>query len=89
MALLRRMSVYTEHGKTMLGMMTPVKMLSTLSQDGSIAQTAKEVEDKTILMVDEAKWRPATRVACRETPRNKTDKAWVSPNGDFGLWLLV
>jgi hypothetical protein len=55
MALLRRMSVYTEHGKTMLGMMTPVKMLSTLSQDGSIVQTAKEVKDKTILMVDEAK----------------------------------
>lgn len=55
MALPCRISVYTEHGKTKLGMITPVKMLSTLSQDGSIAQIAKEVEDKTILMVDEVK----------------------------------
>jgi uncharacterized protein (DUF302 family) len=55
MALPCRISVYTEHGKTKLGMVTPVKMLSMLSQDASIAKTAKEVEDKTILMVDEAK----------------------------------
>ena len=55
MALPCRISVYTEQGKTKLGMITPVQMLSTLSQDGSIAQIAKEVEDKTILMVDEAK----------------------------------
>ena len=55
MALPCRISVYTEHGKTKLGMITPVKMLSTLSQDASIAQIAKEVEEKTVLMVDEAK----------------------------------
>lgn len=55
MALPCRISVYTEHGKTKLGMITPVKMLSTLSQDPSIVQIAKEVEDKTIMMVDEAK----------------------------------
>jgi uncharacterized protein (DUF302 family) len=50
-----RISVFTEHGKTKLGMITPVKMLSTLSQDASIAKIAKEVEEKTVLMVDEAK----------------------------------
>ncbi len=55
MALPCRISVYTEHGKTKLGMITPVKMLSTLSQDASIAQIAQEVEEKTMLMVDEAK----------------------------------
>jgi uncharacterized protein (DUF302 family) len=55
MALPCRISVFTEHGKTKLGMITPVKMLSTLSQDASIAKIAQEVEEKTVLMVDEAK----------------------------------
>jgi uncharacterized protein (DUF302 family) len=51
MALPCRISVFTEHGKTKLGMITPVKM----SQDASVAKIAKEVEEKTVLMVDEAK----------------------------------
>ena len=55
MALPCRISVYTEHGKTKLGMITPVKMLSSLSQDAALALVAKEVEEKTIQMVDEAK----------------------------------
>lgn len=55
MALPCRISVYTEQGKTRLGMITPVNMLSLLSQDASLAQVAKEVEEKTIQMVDEAK----------------------------------
>ena len=33
----------------------PVQMLSALSQDAALVQVAKEVEEKTIQMVDEAK----------------------------------
>ena len=55
MALPCRISVYTEKGVTYLGLITPVKMLASLSQDPALAPVAKEVEDKTILMIDEAK----------------------------------
>ena len=50
-----RISVYTEKGTTHIGLITPVKMLSSLSQDPALVPVAKEVEDKTILMIDEAK----------------------------------
>ena len=55
MALPCRISVYTEKGKTKIGLIKPVPMLSALSQDAALAQVAKEVEEKTIQMVDEAK----------------------------------
>jgi len=55
MALPCRISVFTEKGKTKLGMITPVKMLASLSQDPALLEVAKEVEEKTIQMVDEAK----------------------------------
>lgn len=55
MALPCRISVFTEKGKTKLGLITPVKMLSSLSQDPALLEVAKEVEEKTIRMVDEAK----------------------------------
>lgn len=55
MALPCRISVYTEKGKTHIGLITPVKMLSGLSQDPDLLPIAQEVEDKTILMIDEAK----------------------------------
>jgi uncharacterized protein (DUF302 family) len=55
MALPCRISVYTETGKTMIGLIKPAQMLSALSQDATLAQVAKEVEEKTIQMVDEAK----------------------------------
>ena len=55
MALPCRISVYTEGGKTMIGMITPSAMLAQLSQDPALTQVADEVEDKTRLMVDEAK----------------------------------
>jgi uncharacterized protein (DUF302 family) len=55
MALPCRISVYTEHGKTKLGLIKPVDMLSTLSQDEQLLRVAKEVEDATIRMIDEAK----------------------------------
>ncbi len=55
MALPCRISVYTEKGKTKIGLIKPVPMLSALSQDAGLAQIASEVEAKTIQMVDEAK----------------------------------
>lgn len=55
MALPCRISVFTEKGKTKLGLITPVKMLSSLSEDPALLEVAKEVEEKTIQMVDEAK----------------------------------
>jgi uncharacterized protein (DUF302 family) len=50
-----RISVFTEKGKTKIGLIRPVQMLSSLSQDAALAQVAKEVEESTISMVDEAK----------------------------------
>ncbi len=55
MALPCRISVFTDKGKTKIGLMKPVQMLSALSQDPVLAQVAQEVENKTIQMVDEAK----------------------------------
>ena len=55
MALPCRISVYTEKGKTWIGTISPVQMLSMLSQDAALAGVAKEVEEKIILMIDEAK----------------------------------
>lgn len=55
MALPCRISVFTEKGKTMIGLIRPVQMLAELSQDPAIVQVAHEVEAATIKMVDEAK----------------------------------
>ena len=55
MALPCRISVYTEQGKTKIGLIKPVQMLAGLSQDAALTQVAKEVEQKVIQMVDEAK----------------------------------
>lgn len=55
MALPCRISVFTEKGKTKIGLIKPVQMLSALSQDAALIQVAEEVEEKTIQMVDEAK----------------------------------
>ena len=55
MALPCRISVYTEGGKTHIGMIKPSGILSALSQDAALAVVAREVEEKTIRMVDEAK----------------------------------
>jgi uncharacterized protein (DUF302 family) len=54
MALPCRISVYTEKGKTKIGLIRPIQMLSALSQDAVLTQVAKEVEEKTIRMVEEA-----------------------------------
>lgn len=55
MALPCGTSVFTEKGKTKIGLIKPVPMLVALSQDAALAQVAKEVEEKTIQMVDDAK----------------------------------
>jgi uncharacterized protein (DUF302 family) len=55
MALPCRISVFTEKGKTKIGLIKPVQMLSALSQDPTLVQVAKEVQETTIQMVDEAK----------------------------------
>ncbi|HEY9136466.1 MAG TPA: DUF302 domain-containing protein [Pseudomonadales bacterium] len=55
MALPCRISVFTEKGKTKIGLIKPKQMLSGLSQDPDLIQVATEVEEQTIRMVDEAK----------------------------------
>ena len=55
MALPCRISVFTENGKTKIGLIKPMQMLAALSQDAALLQVAKEVEATTIQMVDEAK----------------------------------
>jgi uncharacterized protein (DUF302 family) len=55
MVLPCRISVFTTNGKTHIGLIKPVQMLSALSQVAALTQIARDVEDKTIRMVDEAK----------------------------------
>ncbi len=55
MALPCRISVFTEHGTTKIGLIKPAVMLSALSQDISLAKVANEVEAQTIQMVNDAK----------------------------------
>lgn len=54
MALPCRISVYTDKGKTRIGLIRPAAMLSGLSAEQSIEDVAREVEAKTVTMVDEA-----------------------------------
>ncbi|CAN4266021.1 COG3439 Uncharacterized conserved protein [Methylophilaceae bacterium] len=55
MALPCRISVFTESGKTKIGLIKPAQMLSALSNDSTLAEIAKEVETSTIKMVDDTK----------------------------------
>jgi uncharacterized protein (DUF302 family) len=55
MALPCRISVYTEKGKTKIGMIKPEQMLTMLSKDASLNKIAKEVEADMIKMIDETK----------------------------------
>jgi uncharacterized protein (DUF302 family) len=54
MALPCRISVFTEGGKTMIGLIRPAAMLASLSQDQTLLEVARDVEAKTVRMVDEA-----------------------------------
>ena len=55
MALPCRISVFTEGGKTRIGMIRPAEMLSSLSQDPVLSKVAEEVEAKTTQMINETK----------------------------------
>jgi len=55
MALPCRISVFTDGGKTEIGLIRPADMLASLSEDPALAEVAEEVEAKTIQMIDEAK----------------------------------
>ncbi|GAP65615.1 hypothetical protein MBSD_n0905 [Mizugakiibacter sediminis] len=55
MALPCRISVYTEGGETRIGMIEPQRMLAMLSDDPALAAIAREVEDATRRMIDEAR----------------------------------
>ena len=54
MALPCRISVWTEDGETKIGMIKPEKMLADLSDDSRLKAVAKEVEQATKTMIDEA-----------------------------------
>jgi uncharacterized protein (DUF302 family) len=55
MALPCRISVFTEKGRTKIGLIKPAQMLSALSHDPVLVEVSEEVETKTIQMVDDAK----------------------------------
>jgi len=55
MALPCRISVFTEKGKTKVGLIKPVPMLVALSDDDALVQIAGGVQEKVMQMVDEAK----------------------------------
>jgi uncharacterized protein (DUF302 family) len=54
MALPCRISVYTDAGKTWIGMIRPVPMLGMLSADPALVATAGEVEQILTRIIDEA-----------------------------------
>lgn len=54
MALPCRISVYTDGGKTQIGMIRPQPMLGTLSSDPALTGIAAEVEQILIRVIDEA-----------------------------------
>ena len=55
MALPCRISVYTEKGSTKIGCIKPTQMLSALSNDPNLNEIAKDVESKTIQMINNSK----------------------------------
>ena len=55
MALPCRISVFTDGGKTKIGLIRPAEMLAGLSQQTDLLAVAEEVEAQTIRMVDDAK----------------------------------
>ena len=55
MALPCRVSVYSEGGKTKIGMMKPSAMLKALSDSPALADVAQDVEKTIIEMISEAK----------------------------------
>jgi len=54
-ALPCRVSVYSDNGRTKIGMLKPTTLLKALSDSPALARTAEEVEEAIIKMIDEAK----------------------------------
>ncbi|MCR1795259.1 DUF302 domain-containing protein [Leptospira sp. WS58.C1] len=54
-ALPCRISVYTDHGKTKIGMIRPEPLLRTLSDSKVLAQEAREVESDLIRIIQSSK----------------------------------
>lgn len=55
MALPCRISVYTENSATKIGLIKPEQILSSLSDDDNLMDTAREVEAQVIQMIEDAK----------------------------------
>ena len=55
MALPCRVSVYTDAGRTWIGMIRPLPLLGMLSADPALAATALEVEQVVTRIIDEAR----------------------------------
>lgn len=55
MALPCRISVYTENGKTMIGLIKPLPMFSALSDEAALVKIVEDVEGIITQIVDEAK----------------------------------
>ena len=55
MALPCRVSVYSENGKTRIGMIKPTAMLKTLTDSPAMAAIAQDVEAAIVQMVNEAR----------------------------------
>jgi uncharacterized protein (DUF302 family) len=55
MALPCRVSVYTEGGRTRIGMLRPARMLEALSDARAAGAAAREVEETLALAIDEAR----------------------------------
>jgi uncharacterized protein (DUF302 family) len=55
MALPCRVSVYEEHGRTKIGLLSPKALLAQLSDSQALAKVANEVETAIKRMIDEAK----------------------------------
>ena len=55
MALPCRISVYTENSTTKIGLIKPEQILAALSSDESLMQTAQEVEESVIKMIEDAR----------------------------------
>ena len=55
MALPCRISIFTDKGKTKIGLIRPQQILTSLSDNPTLVEVAKEVEISTIKIIDEAK----------------------------------
>ena len=55
MALPCRISVYEDNGETKIGMIKPSALLASLSDSDSLKKVAKEVEDISIEIINDAK----------------------------------